>query len=81
MINVWYILCNGVLNFENMFATYCEPQYVVGVANSLDAIGLGLVALNLPPKSEGIIIHISGNYNLNVVEDFAQVHWAMFQNI
>jgi dTDP-4-amino-4,6-dideoxygalactose transaminase len=51
----WYILGEQVAAFEQEFASYLGARYCVGVASGLDAITLGLVALELPPKSEIIV--------------------------
>jgi len=51
----WYILGEEVQNFEKSFAQYNDSKYCIGVANGLDAIELGLIALNLPEKSEIIV--------------------------
>ena len=36
----WYILGSEVEAFEAEFASYCEANYCVGVANGLDALHL-----------------------------------------
>lgn len=36
----WYILGDGVKDFENQFKNYCGTKYCVGVANGLDALEL-----------------------------------------
>jgi len=51
----WYILGEEVQNFEKSFAQYNGSKYCIGVANGLDAIELGLIALNFPKKSEIIV--------------------------
>lgn len=50
-----YILGDEVLNFEKEFATYTTTKYFIGVSNGLDALFLGLKALNLNVKDEVII--------------------------
>jgi dTDP-4-amino-4,6-dideoxygalactose transaminase len=50
-----FILGPQVSNFEKEFAQYCGTNHCVGVASGLDAITLGLVALNLPTGSEVIV--------------------------
>ncbi|PKH01850.1 aminotransferase [Psychromonas sp. MB-3u-54] len=40
----WYVLGNEVAEFEKEFATYCETEYCLGVANGLDALVLILRA-------------------------------------
>lgn len=51
----WYILGNEVIQFEKSFADYNESKYCIGVANGLDAIEIGLLAMDFPPKSEIIV--------------------------
>lgn len=51
----WYILGEEVQNFENSFAQYNGSRFCIGVANGLDAIELGIIALNFPDKSEIIV--------------------------
>ena len=36
----WYILGDGVKDFENKFKSYCGTEYCIGVANGLDALEL-----------------------------------------
>lgn len=51
----WYILGEEVEAFEREFANYCEVSYCVGVGNGLDALHLGLLALNVGPGDEVIV--------------------------
>lgn len=51
----WYILGEEVSKFEAEYATYCEAQHCVGVANGLDALALGLRALGIGPGDEVIV--------------------------
>lgn len=51
----WYILGKEVDSFEREFATYCEAQYCVGVANGLDALHLALLALGVGAGDEVIV--------------------------
>lgn len=43
----WYILGNQVKNFESAWARHCRVNYAVGVGNGMDAIEIGLRALNI----------------------------------
>jgi dTDP-4-amino-4,6-dideoxygalactose transaminase len=43
----WYILGPEVEEFEKQWATYCGTNYSIGVANGMDAIEIGLKALNI----------------------------------
>jgi dTDP-4-amino-4,6-dideoxygalactose transaminase len=51
----WYILGNELSTFEKSFASYCESDHCVGVANGLDAITLILKAFDFPAGSEIIV--------------------------
>jgi len=53
--NGWYILGDGVKNFENAFADFCGSKYCIGVANGLDAIVLCLKALGIGLGDEVIV--------------------------
>lgn len=50
-----YILGPEVDAFEAEWATYCEAQYAVGVANGLDALHLALRAMGVGPGDEVIV--------------------------
>ena len=51
----WYILGNELKAFEQSFATYCDADHCIGVANGLDAITLILKAFDFPVGSEIIV--------------------------
>lgn len=51
----WYILGPEVEAFEAEWATYCEAQYAVGLANGLDALHLALRAMGVGPGDEVIV--------------------------
>lgn len=51
----WYILGEEVEAFERDYATYCEAKHCVGVANGLDALHLGLLALGVGAGDEVIV--------------------------
>ncbi len=51
----WYILGKNVSKFENEFANYCGSSHCVGVASGLDALLLGLKALDLKENAEVIV--------------------------
>jgi dTDP-4-amino-4,6-dideoxygalactose transaminase len=55
MVSGWYILGEEVDAFESEYATYCEAKYCVGVANGLDALHLGLLALGVGAGDEVIV--------------------------
>lgn len=51
----WYILGPEVEAFESEYASYCESEHAVGVANGLDALHLALLALGVGPGDEVIV--------------------------
>lgn len=51
----WYILGKQVKNFEEAFGRYHNSNFVVGVANGLDALFLSLENENFPKGSEIIV--------------------------
>ncbi|HRE87575.1 MAG TPA: DegT/DnrJ/EryC1/StrS family aminotransferase [Myxococcota bacterium] len=51
----WYILGAEVERFERAFASYTQSQHCVGVANGLDALRLGLMALGIGPGDEVLV--------------------------
>ncbi|MCK5825178.1 MAG: DegT/DnrJ/EryC1/StrS family aminotransferase [Ichthyobacteriaceae bacterium] len=55
----YYILGNGVTNFENEFASYCGTKHCIGVANGLDALTLifrGYIEMGLLKKGDEVIV-------------------------
>lgn len=50
----WYVLGQEVKNFEAAWAERCGVSAAVGVANGMDAIEIGLRALNIGPGDEVI---------------------------
>jgi len=48
----WYILGTEVEDFEHKWADICGAQYAIGVANGMDAIEIGLRALDIGPGDE-----------------------------
>jgi dTDP-4-amino-4,6-dideoxygalactose transaminase len=51
----WYLLGNQLREFETEFSEYCGMTHCIGVGSGLDALVLGLKALNLPKGSEVIV--------------------------
>jgi dTDP-4-amino-4,6-dideoxygalactose transaminase len=51
----WYVLGPEVDAFEVDWATYCEADHAVGVANGLDALSLSLRALDIGSGDEVIV--------------------------
>jgi dTDP-4-amino-4,6-dideoxygalactose transaminase len=51
----WYIMGEGLKQFEKQFADYHGSKHAIGVANGLDALILAIKVLNLPSGSEIIV--------------------------
>ena len=51
----WFILGQELVEFENRFASYCETNFCLGVANGLDALTIILKACKYPPQAEVIV--------------------------
>lgn len=51
----YYVLGPEVEHFENAFATFCQADHCVGLANGLDALHLGLLAFGVGPGDEVIV--------------------------
>ncbi len=51
----WYILGEHTSSFEKQFSTYCGVEYCVGCANGLDALRLGIKALDFAKGDEIIV--------------------------
>lgn len=51
----WYILGPEVDAFEAEYATYCEANHAIGVANGLDALHLAMLAMDVGPGDEVIV--------------------------
>lgn len=51
----WFIGGPEVDQFEADYAAYCEAEHCVGVANGLDALHLGLLAMGVGPGDEVIV--------------------------
>tara|TARA_B100000427_G_C15451326_1_gene569729 strand:+ start:136 stop:1236 length:1101 start_codon:yes stop_codon:yes gene_type:complete len=55
----WYILGDGVREFEKQFKTYCGTKYCIGVANGLDALELifkGYLQLGKLKEGDEVIV-------------------------
>ena len=50
-----YILGNEVEKFEVSWAKYCGSDYAIGVGNGLDALRIGLLAINIQEGDEVIV--------------------------
>jgi dTDP-4-amino-4,6-dideoxygalactose transaminase len=50
----WFILGSEVQQFEDAWAKFCGAKFCIGVANGMEAIELGLRALNIGPGDEVI---------------------------
>jgi len=51
----WFVLGNGVANFEQQYAQYCQAKYCAGVASGLDALTLAIDACRFPKGAEIIV--------------------------
>ncbi len=51
----WYVLGKEVAAFEEEYAAYCEARHCVGVGNGLEALHLGLRAVDCGPGDEVIV--------------------------
>jgi dTDP-4-amino-4,6-dideoxygalactose transaminase len=51
----WYVLGKEVSLFEEEYAAYCEAKHCVGVGNGLEALHLGLRAVDCGPGDEVIV--------------------------
>jgi len=51
----WYLLGNELAAFESEYATYCETEHCIGVANGLDALQLTLRAFDIGPGDEVVV--------------------------
>lgn len=51
----WYILGSNVKKFEEHFADYCNVKFSIGVGNGLEALTLGLRALDVGENDEVIL--------------------------
>lgn len=51
----WFVLGDGVRDFENEYAEFCQSKYCVGVASGLDALVLAIDAFNFPVGSEILV--------------------------
>lgn len=51
----WYIMGEGLQQFEQAFANYHQAKYAIGVANGLDALILAIKVLDLAPGSDIIV--------------------------
>ncbi len=51
----WYILGSEVECFEEEFASFCDTNHAIGVADGLDALHLALRAMDVGPGDEVIV--------------------------
>ncbi len=63
----WYVLGPEVEQFEQEFATYCQAEFAVGVANGTDALELALRALDLPPQAQVATVANAGMYSTHAI--------------
>lgn len=53
----------AVSNFEKNLATYLNSSHVLSLASGMDALIIGLTALNLPPMSKVLVADNAGGYS------------------
>ncbi len=51
----WYLLGDELAAFESEYASYCDAEHCIGVANGLDALQLTLRAFDVGPGDEVIV--------------------------
>jgi dTDP-4-amino-4,6-dideoxygalactose transaminase len=51
----WYVLGDGVKQFEEEYAAFNQVSYCVGISNGLDALHIALKALEIGPGDEVIV--------------------------
>ncbi|MDB6062784.1 MAG: DegT/DnrJ/EryC1/StrS family aminotransferase [Verrucomicrobiaceae bacterium] len=63
----WYVLGNEVKEFEREFASYCETNHCVSVANGTDALELALSALDIGEGGKVITVANAGAYSTTAI--------------
>ena len=54
LLSGWYVLGKEVATFEENWAAFCSARHAIGVGNGMDAIEIGLRALNIGAGAEVI---------------------------
>lgn len=67
LANGWYVLGNQVKEFEREFASYCQTEHCVSVANGTDALELSLRALNVGQGDKVITVANAGAYSTTAI--------------
>ena len=63
----WYVLGNQVKEFEHEFASYCQTEHCVSVANGTDALELALRALDVGQGDKVITVANAGGYSTTAI--------------
>jgi dTDP-4-amino-4,6-dideoxygalactose transaminase len=63
----WYVLGKQVKEFEHEFASYCQTEHCVSVANGTDALELALRALRVGQGDKVITVANAGAYSTTAI--------------
>jgi aminotransferase EvaB len=63
----WYVLGNQVKEFEHEFASYCQTEHCVSLANGTDALELALRALDVGQGGKVITVANAGAYSTTAI--------------
>ena len=63
----WYVLGSQVKEFEREFASYCEVEHCVSVANGTDALELALRALEVGRGDKVVTVANAGAYSTTAI--------------
>src|SRR4051794_39672375 len=63
----WFVLGQECSKFEQEFATYCERDYCIGLANGTDALELSLRALGIGQGMRIATVANAGFYSATAI--------------
>ncbi len=63
----WYVLGNQVKTFEQEFASYCQTEHCISVANGTDALELALRAIDVRKGDKVITVANAGAYSTTAI--------------
>ena len=63
----WYVLGNQVKEFEREFASYCQTEHCVSVANGSDALELALRAIGIAQGDKVVTVANAGAYSTTAI--------------
>lgn len=63
----WYVLGSQVKDFEQEFASYCQTEHCVSVANGTDALELAMRALDVGQGDEVVTVANAGAYSTTAI--------------